>query len=162
MDAVARSFAQSADSGGRRYTRAAGRRRGRCWRQVLRQQRSSRQRCDRGRALYELRERGIRVPQDISVTRLRQRQAFRFCYPADHRPHSPRPHRSHICDCLLPKSDHLPVVEAEIVFDPEFVRARLHGPGDPQFSSAGMKESAIAVGDFALATPASVSACARL
>src|SRR5450432_3804712 len=80
-------------------------------------------------ALRELRERGIRVPQDMSVTGFDNVKLSEFCYPALTTVHIPRDRIGHIvCDCLLPKGDGPPVTEREIVIDPEFVLRESTGP----------------------------------
>ena len=98
-------------------------------------------------ALYELRERGIRVPQDISVTGFDNVKLSEFCYPALTTVHIPRDRIGHIiCDCLLPKSGQPVVAEYEIVIDPEFVVRDSTGPVTKAFSQvAGTEESAVAL-----------------
>src|SRR5215467_2183627 len=54
-------------------------------------------------ALRELRERGLRVPQDISVTGFDNVKLSEFCYPALTTVHIPRDRIGHIVfDCLAP------------------------------------------------------------
>lgn len=80
-------------------------------------------------ALRELRERGLRVPQDISVTGFDNVRLSEFCYPALTTVHIPRERIGHIiCDCLLPKQGSPAVVDPEIVIDPEFVLRDSTGP----------------------------------
>ncbi|MBZ5620808.1 MAG: LacI family transcriptional regulator [Acidobacteriia bacterium] len=87
-------------------------------------------------ALYELRERGIRVPQDVSVTGFDNIKLSEFCYPALTTVHIPRERVGHIiCDCLLPRSGKPAVIDSEIVIDPEFVVRDSTGPVSP--SGAG-------------------------
>jgi len=80
-------------------------------------------------ALYELRERGIRVPQDMSVTGFDNIKLSEFCYPALTTVHIPRDRIGHIiCDRLLPKIGKTPGPDSEIVIDPEFVVRDSTGP----------------------------------
>jgi DNA-binding LacI/PurR family transcriptional regulator len=78
-------------------------------------------------ALRELRERGIRVPQDISVTGFDNVKLSEFCFPALTTVHIPRDRIGHIIfDRLGARSDTPP--EHEIVIDPEFVVRDSTGP----------------------------------
>ncbi len=80
-------------------------------------------------ALRELRERGIRVPQDMSVTGFDNVKLSEFCYPALTTVHIPRDRIGHImCDRLLPKAGRAVVTDLEIVIDPEFVVRDSTGP----------------------------------
>ncbi len=80
-------------------------------------------------ALRELRERGIRVPQDMSVTGFDNVKLSEFCYPALTTVHIPRDRIGHIiCDCLIPKEGQPPSSEHEIMIDPEFVLRDSTGP----------------------------------
>ena len=80
-------------------------------------------------ALRELRERGLRVPQDVSVTGFDNVQLSEFCYPALTTVHIPRSRIGHIiCDCLLPKGQKPQMVEAEVLIDPEFLVRDSTGP----------------------------------
>ena len=80
-------------------------------------------------ALRELRERGIRVPQDVSVTGFDNVKLSEFCYPALTTVHIPREQIGHIiCESLMSKSGKSAVAEAEIVIDPEFVLRDSTGP----------------------------------
>jgi DNA-binding LacI/PurR family transcriptional regulator len=81
-------------------------------------------------ALRELRERGIRVPQDISVTGFDNVKLSEFCYPALTTVHIPRDRIGHIIfDRLAPKPDRPEApLENEIVIDPEFVLRDSTGP----------------------------------
>ena len=55
-------------------------------------------------ALRELRERGIRVPQDMSVTGFDNIKLSEFCYPALTTVHIPRERIGHIiCESLISK-----------------------------------------------------------
>jgi len=79
-------------------------------------------------ALRELRERGIRVPADISVTGFDNIKLSEFCSPALTTVHIPRDRIGHtISDILFPKPGK-PLVEHEIVIDPEFVLRESTGP----------------------------------
>lgn len=79
--------------------------------------------------LRELRERGIRVPQDISVTGFDNVKLSEFCYPALTTVHIPREQIGHIiCESLLSKAGKSAVAEAEIVIDPEFMLRDSTGP----------------------------------
>lgn len=80
-------------------------------------------------ALRELRERGIRVPQDISVTGFDNVKLSEFCYPALTTVHIPRDQIGNIiCDCLMPREGQPVPAEHEIVIDPEFVLRDSTGP----------------------------------
>ena len=80
-------------------------------------------------ALRELRERGIRVPQDMSVTGFDNVKLSEFCYPALTTLHIPRERIGHIiCNCLIPPSGEVAPAEHEIVIDPVFVVRDSSGP----------------------------------
>jgi len=81
-------------------------------------------------ALRELRERGIRVPEDISVTGFDNVKLSEFCYPALTTVHIPRDRIGHIIfERLAPKPGKSePQVEHEVVIDPEFVLRDSTGP----------------------------------
>lgn len=80
-------------------------------------------------ALRELRERGIRVPQDMSVTGFDNVKLSEFCFPALTTLHIPRERIGHIiCNCLLPAPGELVPSEHEVVIDPEFVVRESTGP----------------------------------
>ena len=81
-------------------------------------------------ALRELRERGIRVPQDISVTGFDNVKLSEFCYPALTTVHIPRDRIGHIIfDRLAPKAEKTePPADHDIVIDPEFVLRDSTGP----------------------------------
>ena len=82
--------------------------------------------------LRELRERGIRVPQDMSVTGFDNVKLSEFCYPALTTVHIPREQIGHIiCESLMSKAGKSAVAEAEIVIDPEFVLRDSTGPVPP-------------------------------
>ncbi|MGO9260102.1 MAG: LacI family DNA-binding transcriptional regulator [Bryobacteraceae bacterium] len=80
-------------------------------------------------ALRELRERGLRVPQDISVTGFDNVKLSEFSYPALTTVHIPRDRIGRIvCDYLLAKSGKPEVPSPEVVIDPEFVLRDSTGP----------------------------------
>jgi LacI family transcriptional regulator len=81
-------------------------------------------------ALRELRERGLRVPQDVSVTGFDNIKLSEFCFPALTTVHIPRDTIGHtICRCLIPQGERSPTtVEHEIAVDPEFVVRESTGP----------------------------------
>ena len=73
-------------------------------------------------ALRELRERGLRVPQDVSVTGFDNVKLSEFCYPALTTVHIPRYQIGRkVCDYLMAKSGQPEVASTEILIDPEFV-----------------------------------------
>jgi DNA-binding LacI/PurR family transcriptional regulator len=78
-------------------------------------------------ALRELRESGLRVPEDVSVTGFDNIKLAQFCYPALTTVHIPRDQVGQIiCDCLLSREN--TVRDHEIVIDPEFVLRDSTGP----------------------------------
>jgi DNA-binding LacI/PurR family transcriptional regulator len=80
-------------------------------------------------ALRELRERGLRVPQDVSVTGFDNVKLSEFCYPALTTVHIPRDLIGRIiCNALARKDPSDSAVEQEIVIDPEFVLRDSTGP----------------------------------
>jgi DNA-binding LacI/PurR family transcriptional regulator len=80
-------------------------------------------------ALRELRERGIRVPQDVSVTGFDNVKLSEFCYPALTTVHIPRERVGHlVADTLLAKTDKMVAGDHEMVIDPEFVLRDSTGP----------------------------------
>jgi DNA-binding LacI/PurR family transcriptional regulator len=80
-------------------------------------------------ALHELRERGLRVPLDISVTGFDNVKLSEFCYPTLTTVHIPRERIGHIiCDSLAPLPGKPAVVDPEILIDPEFVLRDSTGP----------------------------------
>jgi DNA-binding LacI/PurR family transcriptional regulator len=73
-------------------------------------------------ALRELRERGIRVPQDMSVTGFDNVKLSEFCYPALTTVHTPRERIGQIiCDSLIPQPNQPSAIEHDIVIETEFV-----------------------------------------
>jgi DNA-binding LacI/PurR family transcriptional regulator len=80
-------------------------------------------------ALRELRERGLRVPEDISVTGFDNVKLSEFCCPALTTVHIPRDRVGHImCDFLIARKGAAETVVAEIVIDPELVLRDSTGP----------------------------------
>jgi DNA-binding LacI/PurR family transcriptional regulator len=80
-------------------------------------------------ALRELRERGLRVPQDISVTGFDNVRLSEFCYPALTTVHIPRERIGHIIsEYLLSKAERPAAAESEVVIDPELVLRESTGP----------------------------------
>jgi DNA-binding LacI/PurR family transcriptional regulator len=80
-------------------------------------------------ALRELRERGLRVPQDVSVTGFDNVKLSEFCFPALTTVHIPRDRIGHIiCERLAPKAERTELAEQEIVLDPELVLRDSTGP----------------------------------
>jgi DNA-binding LacI/PurR family transcriptional regulator len=79
--------------------------------------------------MRELRDRGLRVPRDVSVTGFDNIKLSEFCHPALTTVHIPRERIGHIiCDCLIPEAGQTPGHEHEIVIDPEFVVRDSTGP----------------------------------
>jgi DNA-binding LacI/PurR family transcriptional regulator len=78
-------------------------------------------------ALRELRDQGLRVPEDISLTGFDNIKLAQFCYPALTSMHIPRDEIGRIiCDSLIPSEGRTP--EHEIVLDPDFVVRDSTGP----------------------------------
>jgi DNA-binding LacI/PurR family transcriptional regulator len=71
-------------------------------------------------ALRELRDRGIRVPQDVSVTGFDNIKLAQYCYPALTSVHIPRDQIGQIiCESLIGESGE--IQERDIMIDPELV-----------------------------------------
>lgn len=80
-------------------------------------------------ALRELRERGLRVPQDVSVTGFDNLKLSEFCYPALTTVHIPRQRIGQIiCDSLIPTNGNGAAIDRAVVIDPEFVLRESTGP----------------------------------
>ncbi len=80
-------------------------------------------------ALRELRERGLRVPEDVSVSGFDNIKLSEFCYPALTTVHIPRDRIGHtVCERLIPQKDEPLGVEGDVVIDPEFVVRESTGP----------------------------------
>ena len=78
-------------------------------------------------ALRELRERGIRVPEDVSVTGFDNVNLAQFCYPALTTVHIPRDQIGRtICECLMNRES--AQLEHEFIVDPELVLRDSTGP----------------------------------
>lgn len=79
-------------------------------------------------ALRELRERGLRVPHDISVTGFDNIKLAEFCHPALTTVHIPRERIGQIMTGILASGAGVPRGNAEIVIDPELVVRDSTGP----------------------------------
>lgn len=80
-------------------------------------------------ALKELRERGIRVPEDISVTGFDNIKLSEFCYPALTTVHIPRDRIGHtLFTSLAPDAGNVSTVGKDFVIEPEFVVRDSTGP----------------------------------
>jgi LacI family transcriptional regulator len=80
-------------------------------------------------ALLELRSRGLRVPEDVSVTGFDNVKLSEFCHPALTTVHIPRERIGQIvCDTLLPMPGRNAVSDPEIVIEPEFMLRDSTGP----------------------------------
>ena len=78
-------------------------------------------------AMREIRERGLRIPGDISVTGFDNIKLAQFCYPALTTVHIPRDQiGQNICDALIPNEN--TKLAQEIMIDPEFVLRDSTGP----------------------------------
>jgi DNA-binding LacI/PurR family transcriptional regulator len=78
-------------------------------------------------ALRELRERGLRVPEDVSVTGFDNVTLAQYCHPALTTVHIPRDQIGRtICECLMNRES--PLLEREFVVDPEIVLRDSTGP----------------------------------
>jgi DNA-binding LacI/PurR family transcriptional regulator len=78
-------------------------------------------------ALREIRERGLRVPEDISVTGFDNVNLAQFCYPALTSVHIPRDQIGRIiCNSLLPGDK--TAIDHDVVIDPELVVRDSTGP----------------------------------
>jgi len=80
-------------------------------------------------ALRELRDRGLRVPQDVSVTGFDNVKLSEFCYPALTTVHIPRERIGRIIfSRLIPDANRPEATNDEIVIDPEFILRESTGP----------------------------------
>ncbi len=78
-------------------------------------------------ALRELRDSGLRVPQDVSVTGFDNIKLAQFCHPPLTSVHIPRDEIGQtICDCLI--KTEFKLLEQEFVIDPELVLRDSTGP----------------------------------
>jgi DNA-binding LacI/PurR family transcriptional regulator len=79
--------------------------------------------------LKELRERGLRVPEDVSVTGFDNIKLSEFCYPALTTVHIPRDRIGHtLFTSLAPDAGDVNTVGKDFVIDPEFVVRDSTGP----------------------------------
>jgi len=80
-------------------------------------------------ALLALRESGLRVPDDVSVTGFDNVKLSEFCYPALTTVHIPRERIGHIvCERLMALHEMPDAAGPEVVIDPEFVVRDSTGP----------------------------------
>ncbi len=80
-------------------------------------------------ALRELREQGLRVPQDVSVTGFDNIKLSEFSYPPLTTVHIPRQEIGHIAfECLVPLPSSARTPGRTIVIDPEFLVRESTGP----------------------------------
>jgi LacI family transcriptional regulator len=80
-------------------------------------------------ALRAVRERGLRVPRDVSITGFDNVKLSEFCHPALTTVHIPRDRIGHImCSSLIPELGDPALRERAIVIDPEFVLRESTGP----------------------------------
>jgi DNA-binding LacI/PurR family transcriptional regulator len=79
-------------------------------------------------ALRELRDQGLRVPEDVSVTGFDNIKLAQFCYPALTSMHIPRDEIGQIICDFLGLREGTTMLEREIVIDPEFVVRDSTGP----------------------------------
>ena len=79
-------------------------------------------------ALQELRDRGLRVPQDVSVTGFDNVKLSEFCCPTLTTVHIPRERVGHIISGFLIPKPGVPETTGEIVIDPELVLRASTGP----------------------------------
>jgi DNA-binding LacI/PurR family transcriptional regulator len=86
-------------------------------------------------AMRGIRERGLRIPEDISVTGFDNVKLAQFCYPALTSVHIPRDQIGRIiCNSLLPSDK--TVIEHDVVIDPELVVRDSTGPAQASEKSA--------------------------
>lgn len=79
--------------------------------------------------LRELRTRGLRVPEDISVTGFDNIKLSEFCSPSLTTLHIPRDQIGQtVCECLIPEKDAAEPAAREIVLDPELIVRESTGP----------------------------------
>ena len=87
--------------------------------------------------LKELRERGLRVPEDVSVTGFDNITMSEFCHPSLTTVHIPRDRIGHILfSTLAPGEKDGNATGKEIVIDPEFLLRESTGPAKQQRSSS--------------------------
>jgi LacI family transcriptional regulator len=79
--------------------------------------------------LRELREHGLRIPQDVSVTGFDNIKLSEFSFPPLTTVHIPRQEIGHIAfECLVPDRNSPKIPGRDIVIDPEFVVRESTGP----------------------------------
>ncbi|MBV9296161.1 MAG: LacI family DNA-binding transcriptional regulator [Acidobacteriaceae bacterium] len=79
--------------------------------------------------LRELRARGLRVPEDISVSGFDNIKLAEFCSPSLTTLHIPRDQIGHtVCECLIPEIHLADDLAREIVVDPELIVRESTGP----------------------------------
>ena len=84
-------------------------------------------------AMKELRERGLRVPEDVSVTGFDNIKLSEFCYPALTTVHIPRDRIGHaVFTSLAPESNAANSRGKELIINPEFVVRDSTGPARPK------------------------------
>ena len=89
-------------------------------------------------ALRELRDQGLRVPQDVSVSGFDNVKLAQYCYPPLTSIHIPRDEIGRfICDALLPRDGAM--LEHEIVIDPELVVRESTGPAPRRLPRRGAR-----------------------
>jgi DNA-binding LacI/PurR family transcriptional regulator len=72
--------------------------------------------------LHELRERGLRVPHDVSVTGFDNIQLSEYVYPALTTVHIPRDHIGHLVfQALVPEDEQATAAGREIIVEPELI-----------------------------------------
>ena len=80
-------------------------------------------------AMKEIRERGLRIPEDISITGFDNIRLSEFCYPALTTVHIPRDQIGHaVFTSLAPDANSVSTVGKEFVINPEFVVRDSTGP----------------------------------
>jgi DNA-binding LacI/PurR family transcriptional regulator len=80
-------------------------------------------------ALKELRERGLRVPEAVSVTGFDNINLSEFCYPALTTVHIPRDRIGHtLFTSLAPDASSVNTVGKDFIIDPEFLVRDSTGP----------------------------------
>jgi DNA-binding LacI/PurR family transcriptional regulator len=80
-------------------------------------------------ALRELRDQGLRVPEDVSVTGFDNVRLSQFCHPALTTVHIPRDRIGHIAfECLVRDPAKTVMPGREILIDPEFLVRESTGP----------------------------------
>jgi DNA-binding LacI/PurR family transcriptional regulator len=80
-------------------------------------------------ALRELRAKGLRVPDDISVTGFDNIKLSEFCSPSLTTLHIPRDQIGRtICECLIPQKEGGEHAAREFVLDPELIVRESTGP----------------------------------